>query len=105
MFPDTATFVSPDFGTETRRDPDPNYSGDPTYSGAAYVEAANATAVRQEIHDLPEGVQTWAVFTPSNPGALVDSKVTWGDLILRSLATAQPQGGGIVWRTWCRQIN
>jgi len=105
MFPDTAVFVAPDVGSEVRGDPDPSYNGSPTYSGAAYVEAVNSTAARQEQHNVPEGSQVWAVYTPTNPGSVVDSQVTWGSVIFWAIAPAQGQGGGVVWRTWCRDVR
>jgi hypothetical protein len=105
MFPDTVTVVPPDPGAEARGDAAPAYAGEPTYSGPAYVEAQSLQAARQEGHAVPEGRQLWALFTPTDPGAVVDSRITFGSTVMYAIAPAQQAGQGALWRTWCVDVR
>jgi hypothetical protein len=104
MFPDRIVCVRKAGTVNSRGDVQPT-DGPPGPETPAYVELATTQAVRSEGHQVPEGAQVYAVFTRSDPGLRVDDTIVWGALTLSVLARPSYQGGGVVWRTWCLDID
>lgn len=105
MFPSTivvhvGAYTSGSFG-ET----EPGYSDGGT-SMSAYVEQSSSDIVREEIEaGKPMGHKKYSVFTPTDPGAIVDSHIVWNGRTLGALGRSQDlSGAGVLWRTECAEI-
>jgi len=84
----------------------------PSYADAgtqydAYVEAQPTLVVRDpgDGTGMPVGRKVYWVFTPTDPGAIVDSHIVWHARTLGALGRSQDLSGeGVLWLTECSEV-